>query len=94
MITLIHGCALAILGFWTPGPTEIILVLVVILLLFGGKKLPELARGLGRGLRSFRSELKGIKDDIEDENGLQDTPDTEAKPKEQTDDKQTPEDKQ
>jgi len=40
---------------WT-GPWEIALILVVILLLFGGRKLPEMARGLGRGLRIFKDE--------------------------------------
>jgi sec-independent protein translocase protein TatA len=40
------------------GPMEIILVLGVILLLFGGRKLPELARGSGRALRIFRSEMR------------------------------------
>jgi len=52
---------------WTVGPWQIVLVLVLILILFGGRKLPELARGLGRGLREFRNELRGIKKDIEEE---------------------------
>lgn len=47
------------------GWKEILLILVVILLLFGGKKLPELARGLGKGMREFRDSLRGVKDDIE-----------------------------
>ncbi len=46
---------------WSGG----ILILLVILLLFGGKKLPELARGLGKGLRLFKDELEGVKKDIE-----------------------------
>jgi sec-independent protein translocase protein TatA len=48
------------------GPTEIILILLVIVLLFGAKKLPELARGSGRALRIFKAETKGLLDD-EDE---------------------------
>jgi sec-independent protein translocase protein TatA len=48
------------------GPTEIILVLLVIVLLFGAKKLPELARGSGRALRIFKAETKGLLDDDED----------------------------
>ncbi len=48
-----------------PGHWEIVIVLMVILLLFGGKKLPELAKGLGRGLRLFKRELKGMKEDVE-----------------------------
>ena len=47
------------------GPTEIILILAVIVLLFGAKKLPELARGSGRALRIFKSETKGLIDDDE-----------------------------
>lgn len=45
------------------GPTEILLILGVVLLLFGGRKLPELARGSGRALRIFKSEVKGMHDD-------------------------------
>ena len=36
------------------GPTEIILILVVVLLLFGGRKIPELMKGLGQGMREFK----------------------------------------
>lgn len=42
------------------GPTEIFLVLGVVVLLFGGKKLPELARGSGKALRIFKSEVKAL----------------------------------
>ena len=49
------------------GPTEIILVILVIVLLFGAKKLPELARGSGRALRIFKAETKGLMDDDEDD---------------------------
>ncbi|MBD0292027.1 MAG: Sec-independent protein translocase subunit TatA [Jiangellaceae bacterium] len=45
------------------GPPEIILILLIILLLFGAKKLPDLARGVGRSLRIFKAETKGLKDD-------------------------------
>jgi sec-independent protein translocase protein TatA len=48
------------------GPTEIILILLVLVLLFGAKKLPELARGSGRALRIFKAETKGLMDDDED----------------------------
>ena len=51
---------------WTPGWWEVVLILVVVLLLFGGAKLPELARGLGKGLRSFKEELHGVKSDLEE----------------------------
>ena len=48
------------------GPTEIILIILVIVLLFGAKKLPELARGSGRALRIFKAETKGLLDDEDD----------------------------
>jgi sec-independent protein translocase protein TatA len=47
------------------GGTEVILILFVILLLFGAKRIPELARGLGRGIREFKDATKEIKSDIE-----------------------------
>jgi sec-independent protein translocase protein TatA len=46
-----------------PGGWELVLIVLVILLLFGAKKLPELARGSGRALRIFKSETKGLVDD-------------------------------
>lgn len=42
------------------GPTEILIILGVVVLLFGGKKLPELARGSGKALRIFKSEVKAL----------------------------------
>ena len=50
------------------GPQEIILILLVLVLLFGAKKLPELARGSGRALRIFKAETKGLLDDEDDDN--------------------------
>ncbi len=41
------------------GTTEIILILAVVLLLFGGKKIPELMKGLGKGVREFKDASKG-----------------------------------
>lgn len=49
------------------GPPEIILILLVLVLLFGAKKLPELARGTGRALRIFKAETKGLIDDDDKE---------------------------
>lgn len=54
------------------GPPEIILILLVLVLLFGAKKLPELARGSGRALRIFKAETKGLMDDDEDDAGKSD----------------------
>jgi len=45
------------------GAPEIILILLVLVLLFGAKKLPDLARGSGRALRIFKAETKGLMDD-------------------------------
>lgn len=45
---------------WQLGATEIILIVVVILLMFGGKKIPELMRGLGRGMKEFKDASKGV----------------------------------
>ena len=46
------------------GPMQIILVLAIILLLFGGKKIPELMTGIGKGVKSFRDGVKDIEDEI------------------------------
>jgi sec-independent protein translocase protein TatA len=48
------------------GWVEIVLILAVVLLLFGGKKIPELMRGMGRGIREFKDASNGVKNDIED----------------------------
>ena len=48
------------------GPTELLIILAVIVLLFGASKLPELARGSGRALRIFKAETKGLMDDDDD----------------------------
>lgn len=50
------------------GPTELILILLVVLLLFGGRKIPELMRGLGRGVKEFKDSSKedGNKDGNKD----------------------------
>jgi len=49
-----------------PGPWEIVIILVIVLVLFGGKKLPELAKGLGKGLREFKNASRDIKKEVED----------------------------
>ena len=48
------------------GTTEILVILAIVVLLFGAKKLPELARGSGRALRIFKAETKGLMDDDDD----------------------------
>ena len=46
------------------GSTEIIIIALVVLLLFGGKKIPELMRGLGKGVSQFKKGMKDIEDEI------------------------------
>jgi sec-independent protein translocase protein TatA len=53
--------------FGNIGATEIILILLVILIFFGARKIPELAQGLGKGLREFRKAAKDIQEDVEKE---------------------------
>ena len=54
------------LAFFNLGPWEILLVLVIILVLFGAKRLPELARGLGLGINEFRDAVDSSKKEIMD----------------------------
>ncbi|MDR0829036.1 MAG: twin-arginine translocase TatA/TatE family subunit [Prevotellaceae bacterium] len=49
------------------GGPEIIVVALLVLLLFGGKKIPELMRGLGTGIKNFKEGVNGVKDKILDE---------------------------
>ena len=48
------------------GAQEIILIAFVVLLLFGGKKIPELMKGIGKGVRSFKEGINGIEKEIND----------------------------
>lgn len=52
------------------GMQEILIIAIVVLVLFGGKKIPELMRGLGSGIKSFK---EGMKDGMPDEDAKQDT---------------------
>jgi len=47
------------------GMTEILIILLVVVIIFGGKKIPELAKGVGKGIRLFKSELKDVKEGID-----------------------------
>jgi len=60
--------------FGMPGAPEILLILVIVLLIFGGKKIPELMKGLGKGVKEFKKgmeDIKDIKSDIEKPVGKQ-----------------------
>ena len=49
------------------GPWQIIIIALVILLLFGGKKIPELMKGLGKGVKSFKEGMRDVEDQINDD---------------------------
>ena len=49
-----------------PGGWEVALIALVILLIFGAKRLPGLARGLGQGIREFKGAVDGVKDELKD----------------------------
>ena len=49
--------------FGSLGPTELILILVIVMVLFGARKLPEIGAGLGRGIQNFKSAMRGGHDD-------------------------------
>ena len=55
-----------ILAIFNLGGQEMILIFIVVLLLFGGKKIPELMRGLGSGIREFNSARNSIESEIKD----------------------------
>ena len=46
------------------GTGEIVIIAIVVLLLFGGKKIPELTKGIGKGVKNFKDGVKGLEDDI------------------------------
>ena len=50
---------------WMPSGGEMIVLLLIVVVLFGGKKIPELAKGLGTGIRQFNEAKDGIKSEIE-----------------------------
>ena len=52
--------------FSMPGGSEWILIVIVVLLMFGGKKIPELMRGIGRGMREFTDAKNNVKSEIEE----------------------------
>jgi sec-independent protein translocase protein TatA len=57
------------------GPMELVIILLIVILLFGGKKIPEIAKGLGKGIRDFKSSMAGTPD-AEAETKSLDKPDT------------------
>jgi sec-independent protein translocase protein TatA len=56
------------------GPLEIVVILIIALIVFGPKRLPELGRSMGKGIREFKSSLSGEKDDEDDVRELERAP--------------------
>ncbi len=52
--------------FGNIGTGEIILIILAILILFGAKKIPELAQGIGKGMKEFKKALKDVEDEVKD----------------------------
>lgn len=61
-----YNMVLSILAFGMPGGWELVVIVLVVVLLFGAKKIPELAKGLGKGIREFKDASKEIKDEIQE----------------------------
>jgi twin arginine-targeting protein translocase, tatA/E family len=61
-----------ILLLFNLGTGEMIVIALIVLLLFGGRKIPELMRGLGKGIRSFRQGMKEVSDEIKEDGGTKD----------------------
>ncbi len=55
------------------GPGEIVLIVLVVLLLFGGKKIPEMMKGLGKGVKSFKDGMNGVDMEDGEQKGEKDT---------------------
>ena len=69
---------------WTPGPLEIIVILVIVLVIFGPKRLPDLGRSLGRGMREFKDSVTGKdKDELPEGSAEKPEPAAAATPTEQ-----------
>ena len=80
-----------ILAFGMPGGSEWIVILIVLLLLFGAKRLPELAKGLGKSIREFKKATSEVEDNIREAMKEEEVKKVEAKPQPEV--KATSEDK-
>lgn len=64
---------------WTPGPTEMIIILVAILLLFGPKKLPDLSRAIGKSIGEFKRGRREVDDELKKLNEEDESAKTQSK---------------
>jgi len=72
------------MNFFNIGPMELILILVLALIVFGPKKLPEIAKGLGKAISDFQKASQGLTEDLNRELSASTTPATEKRPGEPT----------
>jgi twin arginine-targeting protein translocase, TatA/E family len=72
----------------TVGPQELIIIFVIILFLFGAKKLPELARGLGKATQEFKKATRDVEDNFRD--AMSDSPSKDQKSEKPSDDNNEP----
>jgi sec-independent protein translocase protein TatA len=68
---------------WTPGPLEIVIILVIVLVIFGPKRLPDLGRSLGKGMREFKDSVTGKDNELPEGNVEKSEPTTTATATEQ-----------
>jgi sec-independent protein translocase protein TatA len=59
---------------WAPGGGQIILILILVLIMFGAKKIPELAKGLGKGINEFKKATREVTDEIQNADTASTTP--------------------
>ena len=63
IMTGLYILPMAMVGMW-----EVLIIALVVLLLFGGKKIPELMKGLGKGVKSFKDGMKEVEEDVKEIN--------------------------
>ncbi len=63
---IVSNVLAAVLLFGMPGGSEWVFIILAIVLLFGGKKIPELMKGIGKGMREFKDAKENVKSEIEE----------------------------
>ena len=66
------------MGLSSIGPGQWLIILLIIVLLFGAKKIPELAKGLGKGIKTFKSEMSSDESDIKETGKIEEKPQNSA----------------